>query len=388
MQGHIEIGRKLGFLCRDPVCSGGVFFLPLGQQVYQGLIDMIRQEYRVRGYQEVQCPNLFSRDLWDVSGHSSKYADSMIHSEDRQESLKPMNCPGHCLIVQHMGILSYRQLPLRLAEFGVLHRAEPSGSLNGLFRMRRFCQDDAHIFCSMDQIDSEVDNYLEFMEKIYLKFGLKYRIELSSRPENYIGDISVWDQAEAILSSHIKRFCESRRIENRVDVGGGAFYGPKIDIHIQDNYKRWHQCGSLQLDFNLPSSERFNLKYTDGSDNHQLVMIHRAILGSIERFMGIILEHGNGRLPLFLSPRKLAIIPVKEQHGEVVKSIVRPGVDVHENYGELLNKRIYNVHKLKYNMYIVVGDREVESGSVRLQSRDPDIQDRDVSLEDIGSIAM
>ena len=263
-----------------------------------------------RGYQEIKTPLLYDAELWKISGHWDKYRENMFvtESEDKPMGLKPMNCPGHCAFYA-MGKHSYRELPIRYAEPGLLHRNEPSGTLHGLLRVRHFIQDDAHIFCTYDQIEQEVLDCLEFGFAWYDMFGFDMRIELSTRPEQRIGSEENWDRAEAALAAAL----EKGGYEYELHEGDGAFYGPKIDLHMRDSLNRSWQLGTVQLDFTFP--ERFDLTYT-GADNaeHQPAMIHRALVGSFERFIGILLEHTGGELPLWLAPAQAAVLPLADRH--------------------------------------------------------------------------
>jgi len=286
-----------------------------------------------------------------------------IFDNDIHFSLKPMNCPGHCLLYKHMNV-SYKDLPIRLADFGVLHRNEFSGALTGLTRVRRFQQDDAHIFCTLEQVETEIENYLHFLETVYNHFNFKFEVELSTRPDKYIGNLDNWNKAEQILESKIKKISKWK-----INKGDGAFYGPKIDVKIKDSLKRKHQCGTIQLDFNLP--ERFQLKYSN--DNEGLdtpVLIHRAIFGSIERFMAILLEHTNGRLPFWLSPSQISIIPISNiylDYANQIKEKFNNYDVVVDNSKETLNKKIRNSQKQCFNYIFVVGEKEMETNTINIR---------------------
>ena len=318
---HKQIGNKLQLFIFDEISPGSCFFLPKGAKIYNNLIDFLRNCYKKLGYQEVITPNIYKKELWQTSGHWDKYKENMFQIQklnndediDTEFSLKPMNCPGHCKMFKHLSA-SYRDLPIRWADFGVLHRNELSGALTGLTRVRRFQQDDAHIFCTLDQVEKEIEDYLYFLKKVYEHFGFSFGVELSTRPEKYIGDLDNWNKAEEILEKKIKA------IPNwKINKGDGAFYGPKIDVKIKDSLKREHQLGTIQLDFNLP--ERFNLQYRTEEDFEQPVLIHRAIFGSVERFIAILLEHTNGNLPFWLSPRQICIVPVANKYNEYANEI-------------------------------------------------------------------
>lgn len=289
---HRKIGRELDLYFFHESSPGSCFFQPKGAHIYNKLSNLIRDEYKARGYQEVITPNIYKSHLWKLSGHWDHYADNIFSFETRDQDefvLKPMNCPGHCLMFAHK-IRSYRELPMRFADFGVLHRDEPTGGLSGLTRVRRFQQDDAHIFCIAEQIQDEIDSCLEFIGHIYGMFGFEFSLMLSTRPDSYLGDLNVWNRAETALEKSLNKFGRPWKL----NPGDGAFYGPKIDITITDALKRAHQCGTIQLDFLLP--QRFELNYDDENGTKGTpVMIHRAILGSLERFMAILIEHFGGK---------------------------------------------------------------------------------------------
>lgn len=373
---HREIGNDLKLFMFHKFSPGSCFFLPHGTRIYNNLINFLRYCYDNLGYQEVVTPQLLNKKLWMTSGHWDKYKDNMFliqphhHFEKDEESnemeelsICAMNCPKHCLMFKHM-IQSYNDLPLRLADFGVLHRNELSGALSGLTRVRKFQQDDAHIFCTIEQIDAEIEDYLLFLRKVYEHFGLEIDAELSTRPENYIGDLDNWNKAEEILKNKIKVFPNWK-----LDEGAGAFYGPKIDIKVKDSLNRYHQCATIQLDFNLP--ERFDLQYvTNNGEYKRPVMIHRAILGSVERFFAILLEHTDGRLPFWLSPRQICIIPISNKHLEYAKTIKKQSkkyyVDIDES-DDMLNKKIRNAEMLKYNYIFIVGEKELLNNTISVR---------------------
>ena len=372
---HQDIGRDLKLFFSDPVSPGSPFFLPHGTHIYNKLIEMLRNEYNKLGYQEVSTPVICNDILWETSGHSDKYYDNMFHIESKDDTtliMSPMNCPKHCIIFRQMDP-SYRELPIRLAEFGILHRNELTGSLTGLTRVRKFIQDDAHIFCTLEQVDNEIKDIIHFIVKIYGLFNFEFSVELSTRPEKYIGDIETWNKAENILKSQIKLFNDWK-----INEGDGAFYGPKIDISIKDSLNRYHQCGTIQLDFNLP--ERFDLKYYTADQTNKTerpIIIHRAILGSIERFIAILLEHTKGNLPFWLSPRQVAIIPVVNEYlpyaNEVKKSIgLQYKVYIDESRNTL-NKKIRSAQKMKFNYIIVVGETEIDHKAVNVRSKNENL---------------
>jgi threonyl-tRNA synthetase len=385
---------------------GSPFFLPHGTRIYNTLVDFMRNEYKKRGYKEVITPNVFNIDLWKKSGHYDNYKENMFlfHSEHTEFGVKPMNCPGHCLLYAH-DQYSYRDLPIRLADFGVLHRNELSGTLGGLTRVRRFQQDDAHIFCRPNQIAEEIKGVLEFLDSVYSTFGYEYELSLSTRPEKYLGEIDKWNDAENALRSCLESFMEyingrkRDQVEKsgntwlasmnqvwKVNPGDGAFYGPKIDILLKDALKRPHQCATIQLDFQLPI--QFNLKYKD--ENNELqhpVIIHRAILGSIERQIAVLLEHTGGKLPFWLSPRQIVILPITKQFDSYATNIFDQlkvdgyAVDM-DDRNESLNKRVRQSRILQYNYIAVIGAEEEANKTVTVRHRDqPDIQ-QTYSLEE------
>uniref|UniRef100_A0A8V5H024 threonine--tRNA ligase n=1 Tax=Melopsittacus undulatus TaxID=13146 RepID=A0A8V5H024_MELUD len=362
---HRKIGRDQELFFFHELSPGSCFFLPKGAYIYNTLIEFIRSEYRKRGFQEVVTPNVFNSKLWMTSGHWQHYSDNMFSFEVEKEifALKPMNCPGHCLMFDHRP-RSWRELPLRLADFGVLHRNELSGALTGLTRVRRFQQDDAHIFCAIEQIEEEIKSCLEFLRTVYDVFGFSFKLNLSTRPEKYLGDIEVWNQAEKQLENSLNDFGEKWEL----NPGDGAFYGPKIDIQIKDAIGRYHQCATIQLDFQLPV--RFNLTFT------RPVIIHRAILGSVERMIAILTENYGGKWPLWLSPQQVMVVPVGpacDEYAQKVRQHFHDAglmADVDVDPGCTLNKKIRNAQLAQYNFILVVGEKEKASGTVNIRTRD------------------
>jgi len=370
---HRKKGIELELFFFDDISPGCCFWLPHGTRVFNHLLSLMRSEYRKRGYDEVVTPNMYSMKLWEISGHAAKYRDDMflLNVEEQEFGLKPMNCPGHCVMFRRFK-KSYRDLPIRMADFGVLHRNEASGALTGLTRVRRFQQDDAHIFCRLDQVKDEVEGVLDFLEAIYGIFGFKFQLALSTRNlDTMIGRSEVWDKAEAALEEALKKFCEPRNYAYGYNPGDAAFYGPKIDIEVFDCMGRKYQCATVQLDFVLP--ERFQLEYTTADNNvDRPVMIHRALLGSIERFTAILLEHCGGKLPLWVSPRQVAVIPVTLDYldyaNKVNQRLRDMGFysDVDDSRNRMGNK-IRLAQKIAYNVIIIVGKEEVESESVMVR---------------------
>ncbi len=362
---HRRLGPQLGMFGFSETAPGSAFWFPAGTAVWNELVQLSREMGAARGYTEVKTPQLFDRSLWVTSGHWEKYRGDMFvtESEDRQLALKPMNCPGHCqlfLLQPH----SYRDLPVRYSEPGLLHRNEASGTLHGLLRVRHFAQDDAHIFCTEDQIQAEVAGVLEFAFDTYRLFGLELRLELSTRPEQRIGSEELWDKSEAALVSALAEL----GLEYAINEGDGAFYGPKIDIHVTDSLGRSWQLGTCQIDYNFP--ERFGLSYT-GADNaeHRPVMIHRALMGSYERFIGILLEHYRGELPVWLAPLQVIVLPIADRHIEygdsVRERLAAVGVRVElDDRVESVGRKIRDAELRKVPFMLVVGDREQEAGLV------------------------
>ncbi|CAO2814061.1 unnamed protein product [Amaranthus hypochondriacus] len=369
---HRLLGVKQELFFCHPLSPGSWFFLPLGARIYNKLMDFIRSEYRNRGYEEVISPNIYNMQLWETSGHAANYKENMFVFEiEKQEfGLKPMNCPGHCLMFEHR-VRSYRELPMRFADFGVLHRNEASGALTGLTRVRRFQQDDAHIFCREGQVKDEVRAGLDFINHVYGKFGFSFELKLSTRPEKYLGEIEIWDKAEAALTEALNEFGKPWQLNE----GDGAFYGPKIDISVSDALKRKFQCATLQLDFQLPL--RFNLSYSaeDEAKRERPVIIHRAILGSVERMFAILLEHNKGKWPFWLSPRQAIVCTVSEKSAtyahEVSDQIHKAGyfVDI-DTSDKTINKKVREAQLSQYNYILVVGEKDAENRVVTVRVRD------------------
>uniref|UniRef100_A0A2P2HX70 threonine--tRNA ligase n=2 Tax=Hirondellea gigas TaxID=1518452 RepID=A0A2P2HX70_9CRUS len=369
---HRKIGVQQKLFFFHELSPGSCFFTPRGTYIYNSLMQYIREEYRNRGFQEVITPNIYNTKLWQTSGHWQHYAENMFCFEVEKEkfALKPMNCPGHCLIFGHTS-RSWRELPLRMADFGVLHRNELSGALTGLTRVRRFQQDDAHIFCTPDMIKTEIRAALEFLQAVYQTFGFEFNLSLATRPEKCMGDIELWDQAEKQLTETLDDFGK----EWRLNPGDGAFYGPKIDITVTDALRRQHQCATIQLDFQMPI--RFDLNYvSEGGDKKRPVIIHRAILGSVERMIAILAESYAGKWPFWLSPRQAVVVPVAPPFNDYAVSVRdrlhKAGfeVDADTDAGETMNKKIRNGQLEQYNFILVVGEKEKLGGTVNVRTRD------------------
>lgn len=369
---HKVIGPRLDLFSLKEEAPGMPFIHPKGLIVWNQLVAYIRECLSRRGYVEIKTPTLMTRELWEISGHWFNYRENMFtsHVEERDFAIKPMNCPG-CMLYYKGHLHSYRELPLRVAEIGNVHRFEPSGSLSGLFRVRSFHQDDAHIFMKPSDIQEEIAAVISLAHEIYTTFGLTYRLELSTRPEkNTIGTDEEWE----IATNGLKGALDQLNLEYKVNEGDGAFYGPKIDFHIRDAIARSWQCGTIQLDMALP--ERFDLEYTaqDGSKKRP-VMIHRAIFGSIERFFGILIEHFMGRFPLWLSPLQMRILTVADRHEpfarEVAARLVAEGFCVEVDCtGESVSKKVRNAQLAQANYILTIGDKEVENKTANLRTRD------------------
>ncbi|MFQ6616180.1 MAG: threonine--tRNA ligase [Fidelibacterota bacterium] len=368
---HRKLGKELGLFQFDPVSSGSPFFLPRGTVVYLELVDHIRTLYREYGYQEVISPQIYDIDLWKTSGHLNLFGEFMYQMKlgKRQFALKPMNCPAHALIYSSE-LRSYRDLPLRLADFGRLHRYEKAGVVSGLTRVRSFSQDDAHIFCTPDQIGGEMEALFGMIHRVYDVFGFDdIEVALSTRPEKALGERKLWDEAEELLQNTL----EELEQDFRVDSGEGVFYGPKIDFHVQDALGRTHQLGTFQLDFNLP--ERFGLEFIDRDGGAKRpVMIHRAILGSIERFFGVYLEHCGGDFPLWLAPVQVIVLPISEKVGryarQVRDTLHGAGLRVEmDDRTEKIGAKIRHAELQKINVMLIVGEKEVRDQTVSVRRR-------------------
>ncbi|HEF1622967.1 TPA: threonine--tRNA ligase [Campylobacter lari] len=368
---HRKLGNEMKLFAFDDEIGGGLpIWLSNGAKLRSKLEHLLYKAHRLRGYEPVRGPELLKADAWKISGHYANYKENMYFTQiDEQEyGIKPMNCVGHIKIYQS-DVRSYRDLPLKFFEYGVVHRHEKSGVLHGLFRVREFTQDDAHIFCMPSQIKEQVLEILSFVDTLMKAFEFDYEMEISTRPAKAIGDDEIWD----IATKALKEALDEQGLNYGIDEGGGAFYGPKIDIKITDALKRKWQCGTIQVDFNLPS--RFKLEYTDAdNEKKQPVMLHRAILGSFERFIGILVEHCAGELPFFIAPTQVAIVPISQNHHEYAKEIARKllelGIDSEVyNKNESLNKKIRTAEKAHVPMILVLGDEEVANKSVALRDR-------------------
>lgn len=365
---HRKLGKQLGLFMFSEEAPGMPFYLPKGQIVRNELERFSRELQTNAGYDEVRTPFMMNQRLWEQSGHWDHYRDNMYFSEvdDTRFAMKPMNCPGHMLIFKN-SLYSYRDLPIRMAEFGQVHRHEYSGALNGMLRVRTFCQDDAHIFVREDQIESEIKEAIRLIDEVYRTFGFEYSVELSTRPEDSLGDDSLWEASERALA----RVLEELGLSYEINEGDGAFYGPKIDFYIKDALKRSHQCATIQLDFQMP--EKFDLTYiNEHNEKVRPVVIHRAVFGSIDRFFGILIEHYGGAFPVWLAPVQVQIIPVLHVHldycrkvqAELKQAGIRAGID---ERNEKLGYKIRESQVQKIPYVLVLGDQEEQEEAVNVR---------------------
>ncbi|MQG88159.1 MAG: threonine--tRNA ligase [SAR202 cluster bacterium] len=371
---HRKLGRQLGLFFFDQIAPASPFFLPKGAQVMNGLIVYVKELYQKYGYQEVMTPQIFNTDLWKRSGHLDAYAENMyfVDVDEREFGVKPMNCPAAAMLYladSH----SYRDLPMRFADFGRLHRNERSGVTHGLTRVRSFVQDDAHIFCTLDQIGDEINSFLKMLNEAYVTLGFEaYRLELSLRPEKRVGSEEMWNEAELALTEIL----DASGVEYTSESGEGAFYGPKIDIFVPDAIGRDWQLGTVQLDFSLP--ERFDMEYVseDGS-RRRPVVIHRAMYGSLERFLGVLIEHLLGAFPLWLAPVQAVVIPIADRHisycEKVAEKLISGGIRVVvDDSNDRMNAKIRQAQLQKVPYMLVAGDQEIESNTVSIRTRTGD----------------
>ena len=364
---HKKIGKELGLFMMSEYAPGMPIFLPKGMILRNTLEQFWYEEHTKEGYVFIKTPIMMSRELWETSGHWANYKDDMYTSmvDDREFAIKPMNCPGSLLVYKN-GLHSYKDLPLRMGELGQVHRHEASGALNGLFRVRTFTQDDAHIFMTPDQIESEIIKLINFIDRVYKSLNLSYEIELSTRPEEkYIGDLAIWEKSEAALAAA----CKAAGKDYKINPGDGAFYGPKLDFHVKDSLGRVWQCGTIQLDMNLP--ERFDITYIDDKgEKARPVMLPRVIFGSIERFIGILIEHFAGVFPLWLAPVQVKVLPVNNEYHleyaeEVTKLLQEAGLKVEmDAREEKLGYRIREGQMEKVPYLLVLGNNERDEKTV------------------------
>ena len=370
---HRKLGKELGLFVIKEEGPGFPFFLPKGMALRNELENFWREVHHDFDYEEIRTPIILSKHLWETSGHWDHYRENMYTTiiDDEEYAIKPMNCPGGILVYQNE-MHSYRDFPLRYAELGLVHRHELSGALHGLFRVRAFTQDDAHVFMLPDQMQTELMKVIELFDRIYSQFGLKYHVELSTKPDNAMGDDAIWEAATEALRNAI----EAKGIPYVINPGDGAFYGPKLDYHIEDSLGRTWQCGTIQLDMNLP--ERFQIEYVgEDGQKHRPIMIHRACFGSMERFIGILTEHYAGAFPTWMAPVQVKILPISEKHVEYAKELAK---QMHQDYvrvevddrSEKIGYKIRQAQMAKVPYMLVVGDKEVEEGTVNVRKHGGD----------------
>ena len=370
---HRKLGKELGLFVIKEEGPGFPFFLPKGMALRNELENFWREVHHDFEYDEIRTPIILNKQLWETSGHWEHYRENMYTTiiDDEEYAIKPMNCPGGILVYQNE-MHSYRDFPLRYAELGLVHRHELSGALHGLFRVRAFTQDDAHVFMLPSQMQSELMKVIELFDRIYSQFGLKYHVELSTKPDNAMGDDAIWEAATEALRNAI----EAKGIPYVINPGDGAFYGPKLDYHIEDSLGRTWQCGTIQLDMNLP--ERFQIEYVgEDGQKHRPIMIHRACFGSMERFIGILTEHYAGAFPTWMAPVQVKILPISEKHVEYAKDLAK---QMHRDYvrvevddrSEKIGYKIRQAQMAKVPYMLVVGDKEVEEGTVNVRKHGGD----------------
>ena len=379
---HRIIGKEMNLFSLSELAPGMVFWHHKGLVIRNELINFWREEHQKADYLEIQTPMILDKKLWQISGHWEKYKENIFLTEynKRTFAVKPMNCPGGILVYKSE-LRSYKDLPLRMSELGTVHRQELSGVLGGLFRVIQFTQDDAHIYCTEEQLEDEINKVFDLVNKIYNAFKFEYHIELSTRPEKRIGSDKMWDKAESALENVLKK----RKIKFKTNKGDGAFYGPKIDFHIKDSLGRTWQCGTIQVDFSMP--ERFDLSY-DGKDGekHRPVMVHRAIYGSLERFLGIIIESFSGKFPLWLNPNQVIILTLTERNDKSAENIyerlkeenIRVKLD---SRTETINKKVRDAQFQRYNYIVTIGDKEQENNTLAIRTREGKVK-FNVKMED------
>ena len=372
---HRIIGKQMDLFSFNETAPGMVFWHNNGLIIRNELIEFWRNIHRKAGYEEISTPQILDKKLWQISGHWEKYKENIFLTEydKRQFAVKPMNCPGGLLVYKNKS-KSYKDLPLKVGEMGVVHRQELSGVLGGLFRVIQFVQDDAHVFCNEKQLEKEILNIMGLVDIIYSKFGFKYNIELSTRPEKRIGKDKVWDKAEKALENVLKK----NKYKYKINKGDGAFYGPKIDFHLKDSLGRTWQCGTIQVDFSMP--ERFDIVYTDKDNKKKRpIMVHRAIYGSLERFIGILIEHLNGRFPAWLSPVQVKILPMTDKNMKasmkICEKFKEAGVRVEvDDRVESMSKKVRDAQIEKVNYMITIGEKEEKSGTIAVRTREGKVQ--------------
>jgi threonyl-tRNA synthetase len=369
---HRILGREMDLFSFNEVAPGMVFWHNNGMIIRNELIKYMRELLEERNYEEVLTPQIMDKKIWQISGHWDKYKENNFSTqyEDRAFLIKPMNCPGGLLIFKNSP-KSYKDLPLKSGEFGIVHRKELSGVLAGLFRIIQFTQDDAHIFCTEEQLEKEILNLIDLIDIVYNKFGFKYKIELSTRPEKRIGNDKIWDKAESAL----KKVLDKKKIKYKINEGDGAFYGPKIDFHLTDSLKRTWQCATIQLDFSMP--ERFGLEYTDKDNKKKTpIMLHRVIYGALERFLGILLEHTNGRLPTWLSPTQVRVLNFTDRNKEYAEKIIKdllkeiPNLRIDKDFSQTtLQSKVKGAEEMRVPYILTAGDREEKEKTIAVRTR-------------------
>tara|TARA_Y100000034_G_scaffold35645_2_gene43737 strand:+ start:360 stop:2252 length:1893 start_codon:yes stop_codon:yes gene_type:complete len=368
---HRKIGREMNLFSFHDEAPGMPFFHDRGHHIWKKLASYMRKEMRKLGYEDNKTPIILNKALWLQSGHWDHYKENMYFTKiDKQDyAVKPMNCPGN-LIIYKTKMHSYRELPIKAGEFGLVHRHELSGVLSGLFRVRHFTQDDAHVFCTEEQLEEQIIELIELVDRVYKTFGFDYNVELSTKPEKAMGSKEIWDKAEKALENALKK----KQMKFKINPGDGAFYGPKIDYHLKDALGRTWQCGTIQLDFSMP--EKFDLTYEaqDGTKKRP-VMLHRAIYGSVERFLGVLVEHYAGKFPLWLSPEQVRVLPIADRHHafaeKVYNQLFGKGFQVTKDFrAETTGKKIRDAEIDKVNYTFVIGDKEIENKTVNVRTRD------------------
>tara|TARA_Y100000034_G_scaffold127216_1_gene179686 strand:+ start:1055 stop:2746 length:1692 start_codon:yes stop_codon:yes gene_type:complete len=379
---HRILGRDMDLFSFSELAPGMPFWHHKGLIIKNELIEFWREEHNKEGYLEISTPMVLDKKLWQISGHWEKYKENIFLTdyEKRNFAVKPMNCPGGILIYK-LKPVSYKDFPLKVAELGVVHRQELSGVLGGLFRVIQFVQDDAHVYCTEKQLEDEIVKVIELTDKIYKPFNFKYLIELSTRPKKRIGTDKMWDKAEAALEKVLKK----KKIKYKINKGDGAFYGPKVDFHIKDSLKRTWQCGTIQIDFSMP--ERFDLNY-EGKDGkkHRPVMIHRAIYGSLERFIGILLENFSGKLPIWLNPNQVKVLTITDRNKKFADEVLNKLKDENirtelDDRNESIGKKVRDAQLQKFNYIITIGDKEEENKTLAIRTREGKIKFK-VKIED------
>ena len=379
---HRKLGKELDLFSLHDEGPGFPFFHPNGMTIQNELLNYWREVHRRYGYQEIRTPIILNRKLWETSGHWDHYKENMYFTkiDDEDYAVKPMNCPGS-ILTYNTHSHSYRDLPLKLAELGLVHRHEKSGVLHGLFRVRNFTQDDAHIYMTPDQIEPEIQETIDLFDEVYKTFGLSYKAELSTRPENSMGSDEVWEKA----TSALKKALDNRGLDYVINEGDGAFYGPKIDFHLRDSIGRTWQCGTIQLDMMLP--EKFDMNYIgEDGEKHRPIMVHRVVYGSIERFIGILIEHFAGAFPVWFTPIQIKILPIADKHFDYAKKLydkffelgLRAEID---NRSEKTGKKIRDAQVKKIPYMIVIGDKEIETGILPIRKYGSK-ESFDMSVED------